>query len=62
MQLSIVHSLLFLLIKVLVSSACLAELTSTLIRRELMLAKYKSISESIRASSVVAPTLSVSFF
>ena len=50
MQLSIVHTLLFFLIKVLVSSACLAEL---------MLAKCKSISESICAPSVVAPTVSV---
>ena len=44
------HTLLFFLIKVLVSSACLAEL---------MLAKCKLISESICASSVVAHTVSV---
>ena len=52
MQLSIVHILLFFLIKVLVSSACLAEL---------ILAKCKSMSESIRAPSVVAPTVSAFF-
>ena len=52
MQLPIVHTLLFFLIKVLVSSACLAEL---------MLAKCKSISESICAPSVVAPAVSAFF-
>ena len=49
MQLSIGHTLLFFIIKVLVISACLAEL---------MLAKCKSISEFICAPSVVAPTMS----